>query len=418
MSVVVERPIHSNVLLESFVIEQNPMILDTSWLGASGPGAPWGITLGGPGSTITWNEYSDNLLSVSIRRGGTRDGITVRNAAGLLTVALRDFEIDPFNPTFVVDAPIRFSAILGGAEHTLFTGRVRDLKTDWVTTSAGRTPITTIVGVDAVADLDATTRYGAMPEAGSETFRERIARLSSSAPVPIELPTDADYLDSLDQPYRLARTVFESSLSNHLTLACNSVGAMWWVDPLGHVRFQSRRWDAGAATLIASRNVEYEGGPAYPPETLQMIAPATDAGTNSQINAAIIRLKGAAVDPNDSSRWLATETDYPSQGWARPNRLPCLLETNNVLGQYSANAHNWLEPYRNGWTNMLSGIRWNAQQNMDRIADLEIGASILDARLGTFAGPWPRYVVIGVQHTITATRWMVDLTLIGADENS
>lgn len=412
MSVIVERPIHGNVLLESFVTEQNPFILDTSWLGAASP-IPWGIQLGGPGSAIAWNEYSDNLLSVSIRRGGTRNGITVKNGVGMLTVALRDFEIDPFNPTFVVDQPMRFSAVIDGTRRALFTGRVRDINTGWINTASGRIPVTTIVGVDAVADLDGTTRYGAMPETGSESFRSRIARLSASTDVPIVLPDDADYSD-----YQLGRTVFESSLSNHLTLACNSVGAMWWIDTEGRCRFQSRRWDPDAAILIASASTLYPGGPAYPPGTLQMIAPATDAGTNSQLNAAVIRVKGAVPDPEDSSKWKATETDYQGQDWARPNRLPCLLEVNNLDASFSPNVHNWLEPYRNGWSNMLSGIRWNAQQNLDRLPDLDIGASIRDERGGTYAGPWPRYIVIGVQHTITATRWMVDLTIIGADENS
>lgn len=417
MSVIVERPIHGNVLLESFVTDQNPFILDTSWLGASQP-VPWGIKLGGPASVITWNEYSDNLLSVSIRRGGTRDGITVKNGVGMLTVALRDFEIDPYHPTFVVDQPIRFSAVIDGQRHTLFTGRVRDIKTDWINTSSGRIPITTVVGVDAVADLDGTTRYGALPESGSETFRSRITRLSASADVPFVLPTDTDYTDYAGQPYQLGRTVFESSLSNHLTLASNSVGAMWWVDTLGRVRFQSRRYNPATAIWLKTGQ-ELPVSASRPPTVNppRMIAPKTDAGTSSQINAAIIRVKGAIQDPDDTTKWKATQTDYQGQDWMRPNRLPCLLEVNNS-GTYPAATHNWLEPYRRGWTLMLSGARWNAQDSLSRLRDLEIGSSVWIDMGGRYTASWPRYVVIGVQHTITATRWMVDLTLIGAYETS
>lgn len=413
MSVIVERPIRQHVALEAFVTEQNPFILDTSWLGAAGPGAPWGIELGDGASTIVWNEYTDNLLSVTIARGGTRDGITINNSPGMLTVALRDFEIDPFNPSFVVDQPVRFTAIIDGTPHRLFTGRVRDIETNWIKVTGRRTlvPVTTIVAVDAVSDLDATTRYGAMPPSGSETFRERIARLSQSTAVPIVLPNEGDYLDYLGQPYQLGRTVYESSVSNHLTLACNSVGAMWWLDPAGAVRFQPRRWDADNAILMASQRDDD-----YPSGTLQMLTPVTDAGTNSQINAALIRVKGAAPDPENPSNWLATEVDHHSQDWERPNRIPTILEVNNLGVTYEPNVHGWLEPYRGRWTNILSGVRWNAQQNLSRLPDLEIGASIRDEHGGTYTGRWPNYLVIGIQHTITATRWLVDLTLIGAYE--
>lgn len=411
---VTERPLRDNVSLESFVTEQNPFILDTSWLGSSGPGAPWGIELGDNSSEIVWNEFKDNILNVTIGRGGTRDGITIRNNPGILSVTLRDFEIDPENPTFVVDQPIRFSAVIDGDRHVLFTGRCRDINTDWITTNRGRTPVTTVVCIDAVATLDATTRYGAMPEAGTETFRERIARLSRSTNVPIELPNNDDY-----EPYQLGRTVYESSLSNHLTLACNSVGAMWWVDTTGTVRFRPRLWDEDTAILIASRAHEYDGGPEYPPGTLQMIAPRTDAGTNSQINAAIIRVKLAIPDPDDPTNWLAEETDRYDNDWGRPNRIPTVLEVNNSpANTASPNVHGWLHPYINGWTNMLDGLRWNAQQNLERLPDLDIGVSTIDQRGGTFVGPWPNYIIIGIQHTITATRWLVDLTLIGAHENS
>lgn len=418
MSVIVERPIHGNVLLEAFVTDQNPFILDTSWLGAALP-VPWGIKLGDPTSVIAWDEYSDNLLSVSIRRGGSRDGITVKNSAGMLTVALRDFEIDPYRPAFVVDQPIRFSAVIDGARHPLFTGRVRDIKTDWISTRSGRIPITTVVGVDAVADLDGTTRYGARPESGSETFRSRISRLSTSADVPFMLPVDADYLDEAGQPYQLGRTVFESSLSNHLTLASNSVGAMWWVDALGRVRFQSRRYDPAKAIWLETGQ-EMPVSASRPPTVNppRMIAPTTDAGTSSQINAAIIRVHGAIQDPDDATKWKATQTDYQGRDWMRPNRLPCLLEVNNLGTTYAANAHNWLEPYRLGWSNMLSGARWNAQDDLSRLRALEIGSSVWIDMGGRYTASWPRYVVIGVQHTITATRWMVDLTLIGAYETS
>lgn len=409
MSVVLERPLRERVSLEAFVVNANPVVLDTSWLGAG--------YLGADGEDITWTEYADQLLSVNIIRGGRREGITVRNQPGMLTVALRDFEIDPFAPAFVAGQPVRFSAVDGDERHLLFTGTVRDITTEWLRTAGRRPiPVTTIVAVDAVVQHDATTRYGAMPPAGQETFAERITRLTSTAIAPIEIPDDADYPAYGGGDTMLGRTVYESSVSNHLTLACNTAGAMWWVDPAGVTRIQPRKYDEESAVTFS--NWQTDGDTPWPAGTLFGLADLSDAGSNSQMNAVTIRVKGAEPDPDDPSKWRATETDEQSTvgpfGVVQFGRRPVVLETNYTEGDFDPFAHYWVDPYSYGWSNMLAGIRWNAQQNLDKIPALDIGASIYAPRGGTYAGPWPKYIVIGLTHTITATRWLVTLTLIGA----
>lgn len=408
MSAITERPLRDRVLFESLSPQGNPFILGSSWLGRQEPAFTWGFPLGTGAETIAWQQFRDQLLSVNITRGGIRDGITVRNDVGLCTVALRDFEIDPDNPAFGIDQSVRFTAFVGGVKVPRFTGRVRDISTDWIDLAGTgkRVPVTTITSVDAVSILDEITAPGFIMPGGGTGFRARIAALSRLTDVPFNLPTDADYPSPLGGFYALAPCVYDASLSTHLTLACNSVGAMWWIDGAGVVQFQRRQHAGDVAVFVASDN--RNAGP----DVLQMIKPTMGAGVDSQVNAAILRNRGATYDAENG--WQGTETDHYGIDWERPGRLVSVLETNNPSNEWPYDVHFWLQPYRASPTNVLTGLRWNAQQMFHRLPEIEIGTSIRTSMGGTYRGPWPDYIVIGTQETITPTRWMVNLTLIGA----
>src|SRR5690606_16953934 len=116
-----------------------------------------------------------------------------------------------------------------------FTGKIHDVQREMMQLDGSnrRTPVLTLIVADAVRTFNNTTRYGA---AGPDTFRERLARLAGSTNEPIELPSAGTVTT------RQARTVYESSLSNHFTMACNTAGAMWWVGADGVTRFALRDW--------------------------------------------------------------------------------------------------------------------------------------------------------------------------------
>ncbi|OZD30811.1 hypothetical protein CH252_40580 [Rhodococcus sp. 06-1477-1B] len=57
-----------------------------------------------------------------------------------------------------------------------------------------------------------------------------------------------------ESPYLLGPNVLESTLANHFSLACQSVGAAWWVDRIDHTRFREYAGeDAVAATFTDTR---------------------------------------------------------------------------------------------------------------------------------------------------------------------
>lgn len=406
MSVIVERALLEHVRVETYNTFTNPFTLNRSRLGYA--------ALGDDTSVGVWTNWVGQVISVSSRRGGIRDGITVRNSPGLLAVQIRDLVIDPFQPAMLPDQPFRLVLDLAGATHTLFTGKLRDMRTDYRRLQHGRppAPITTIVAVDAVADHDAVTRYGAIPTTGEETFPDRIRRLAQTATAPLEIPDFLDMRGNPPDPVMLGRTVYESSVSNHLTLACNTVRAMWWVDPDGVTRFQPRVWDE--ASVIEFTAQEFS---VYP-NPLHHIDHTLENGTQSLFNIEVAHNLGAVDD--GAGGWTATETtlelNTPAPSTVPMGRRRVIFETNaadpiDMLSNPMPGT--WLLGYRD-MSDKPGALRWNAQEDLSRIPDLEIGRSVFFNLPGVATSAYPRHIIIGVAHTITPTRWLTDLTLIGA----
>lgn len=401
MSIIIERPIRAHVAVEVFSNWSSPFTLDYSTLGTA--------KLGTATDAPIWTDWTDHVISITTHRGGAQDGITIRNEVGLLTVTLRGIGFDVVRPDFYAGQQIRLFYVNGTTQHPLFTGQIRDLDKQIVLINNTRTPVVQIVAVDAVAEHNAVTRYGAMPPAGTETFPERIARLTTSATAVIEQPAG---------PYNgplLGRTVYESTLSNHFTLACNTVRAMWWVGPDNITRFQPRRYDdANSITFVGY--VQY---PDPQPGDLHNIRESLIAGTRVMFNAITKHVLAAKPDDDDPDVWVADEQDVrgasASGSITRYGRREVVLTTNDSEFVPDDEAE-WLSPFAD-LAGVIDGMVWNAQEDLTRIPDLEIGSSIWAPRSGAGgedAPPGPSYIIIGVHHTITPTRWLVELTLIGA----
>lgn len=398
---IIERPIRNNIRVETLTRAASPFVLGDGILGYS--------KLALHGTPQTWAEWTAATSAITISRGGTLDGITIRNNPGMATLTIHDVDIArSVIPEFYREQPIRITSITPAGEHRIFTGWVREVEQHYggfhPGTQKPRTSLT-VTAVDAVARHDEVTRYGAISNLTGETLAQRITRLRASSTAPIEIPTD-DYRDAANREILFAPTVFESSLSNHLTLAANTAGAMWFVDGDGITRFQPRIFDA--ANALVFRNLVFPDG------DLSAIAYTPATATETGYNTSLIRNKTAARDP-ETGDWANVETDELHGVISLRGRQTVILETNALSHDYITHDNAWLAANRFGWGTIIGRIRWNAQQDLTRIPDLEIGksvtAAIVTPELDT---GWSQYLVAGVEHTITPTRWMTNLTVIGA----
>lgn len=410
MTVITERPLLAKVAVQ-IMDTTSTFILNASWLDG---GARLGATSAAP-----WVSVTADVTNISSRRGGVRDGLTVRNKPGLLSITLRDTLPDPRYSPYNRDMPMRLCVNIGTDAvpvwHPLFTGRIADVTSQQVAMPNGPPEyFTTVTALDAVASHDEITRYGAMPESGSESFRSRIARLAQSAKEAVVLPVDATFDTGL-----LGRTVFESSLSNHFTLAANTVRGWWYVDANNKTRFARLEYDPASPVWFSDRSTGRYGAP-LPPGALHYLTETPDSGTGAQITAAVFRIKGATPNPDEPGAWLATETEEvrsvaadPLKWYGRRDAIvECVENSFGVVPPWVLGAYGY------SWDNMLRAITWNAQEDLSALPRLDVGKSIHLERAGL---PYlatryaqQQYLIIGVQHTITPTRWIATFELMGA----
>lgn len=133
-----------------------------------------------------WVTYISDATGVSIRRGGSRDGLGVKTDVGLCSFVLKNAQDPLAGGTFQPGQEVR---VLAEGE-PLFTGRLHDIATAYpLDKQTGQTrAVVTVTVADAVQIHATTPRYGVVIATGFETFESRINRLASSALAPIEVP--------------------------------------------------------------------------------------------------------------------------------------------------------------------------------------------------------------------------------------
>jgi hypothetical protein len=95
-----------------------------------------------------------------------------------------------------------------------------------------------------------------------------------------------------DSPFRLTATVYESALSNHFNLACQSVGAAWWVDRFSVTRFREHAGaDSVKATFTDSRA----------PGALEYTDLTMAYDSKNVVNLLDVTNYGVAVDGNEQN---------------------------------------------------------------------------------------------------------------------
>lgn len=286
----------------------------------------------------------------------------------------------------------RFTAgaqLLAGAAPSVKSYRLRVVGEDSAPAVTVTAEGVALDAIEFVADADTVTLQilaaeGVSVTAAADLF-ERVAFHSIKL---LQLVTD--------YPVRLRSTVFESSLANHFDLACNSVGASWYVGKDGVTRFRL----PGAALPVSATFTDEPN-----PGALHYTEPAVSYDTRGMVNRLDVTNYGVdELGQNEQNDELVVTADDSIAAYGvRSARL----ET-NLWGMapydesLSARLYELLagaaEPHM-----FVSSVRWNAQEDLAAANALDVGQRVLVR----FNGTDQHSQIVSLQHDITPRRWIV-----------
>lgn len=195
-----------------------------------------------------WVDYIADATNISYNRGSISDGAGSNAQVGLLNITLKNAgnPLDDYKIRAGRKVRIRYN------DEQLFNGTLVKSSGRFVRKRNNYTKFFSVQVADAVKKLAGLKAYGmgGLSEP-YESFESRIARILDTYEGTVLLPTGDAY-----PQYRLCATVYEGSLAAHLDIACNSVGASWYIDKLGQVRFVTAAADYVTATFTDGSQTE------------------------------------------------------------------------------------------------------------------------------------------------------------------
>ena len=355
-----------------------------------------GDTFGEPPAPVSrWLTWIRNATEITIKRGFVRRGIGLRTDVGIMTFTLKNDQDPLTGGTFAPGQLVRAVQQTFIGPRALFTGTVTDVRATYVLDKqSGDLTTGTIVTVsDAVLTHSQTMRYGVRISSGSEIFEERIARLEATSRVPLAVPPRNSAAGAYEQLLR--STVYESDLASHFDLACNSVGAAWFADVDNVTRFTAPTTALPVSVVFSDTAqdgallyVDIDAG--YDTRSLVNVLDATNHGIGEDGLAGDDEL--SVSNPESVSLYGPRREDIDVNIYTG---VPYDLGLTHRLADVLAAGD---KPNR-----IIRSVVWNAQQNIDAAPSLELGQR---ARV-EFNGTVQDSRLIGLEHQITATRWMV-----------
>jgi hypothetical protein len=205
-----------------------------------------------------------------------------------------------------------------------------------------------------------------------------------------------------DYPVRLRSTVYESNLANHFDLACNSVGASWYVAKDGVTQFR-----LPGSALPVSALFSDEAAPG----ALHYVDVNASYDTRGMVNRLDVTNYGVSADGTtelNENLIVVAQPSIDTYG-VRSSRLEVNLWG---VAPYDASLSQRMaellvdaaEPRL-----FVSSFRWNAQQNPAAANDLEVGQRITVQ----FKGTAQDSQIVHLQHEITPRRWIITVTVRG-----
>lgn len=203
-----------------------------------------------------------------------------------------------------------------------------------------------------------------------------------------------------DYGQRLRETVYTSSLTNHLDLACNSVGASWYVAADGVTRFRLPGAALPVSVVFSDTST---------PGALHYIDIQAGHDTRSMLNR--IEVTNYGVDDereNEENDELivARETSIETHG-ERTAKLDINLYDEAPYQDALAQRLEEILDAHDEPELLVSRIVWNAQEDLNAAAQLEVGQRVTVHYRGNAYDSQ----IVGISHAIQPTRWMVTLDL-------
>jgi hypothetical protein len=203
-----------------------------------------------------------------------------------------------------------------------------------------------------------------------------------------------------DYPQRLRETIYESNLANHLDLACNSVGASWFVSPDGVTRF---RLPGSVLPVTAIFSDE-------PDDThLHYIDTAAGVDTRSLVNRLDVTNYGVDADRNneENDELVVTSNASIDKYGVRTERLETNLWSEAPYDESLGNRLTEILGTQDTADLIISNVKWNAQEDLDMAGVLDVGQRVIVR----FNGSEQDSQIVAIQHDITPTRWLMSIDL-------
>ncbi|QRY40844.1 fibronectin type III domain-containing protein [Microbacterium hominis] len=203
-----------------------------------------------------------------------------------------------------------------------------------------------------------------------------------------------------DFPQRLRATVYESNLANHFDLACNSVGATWYVGKDGITRF---RLPGSALPVSAIFSDDATPG------AVSYVDIQAGYDTRTTVNRIEATNYGRATDEDVEENDELIVEDTASQlayGVYRSTLALNLYDEAPYDDSFSDRLTSLLTAYKTPKPR-VSSVRWNAQENLPLATALDVGQRITVH----YSGADYDSQIVAIQHDFVPTRWLVTLTL-------
>jgi hypothetical protein len=333
----------------------------------------------------TWVDWTGSVASISIQRGG---GVVV-DVGSITVVLVRDD--DPLADESIVPGQ-SVRVVKAGTSNPIFTGAVRDAGVGIIRDDGGTTRnAITIVADDAVASHQKNTRYGAVTDGGvgHETFVARVTRLATSSETPVSLPSEPDPA----LPWECQDVAYVSSLASHFDLACQTVGANWYVDSGNVTRF---RLPDDATSSVGTFSDQIDDANQYDDITI-------DSGTKQVVNVLKITNHGRGDDGNTYDIAATFEdTDSVTEWGARAASTDmCVWDADtNLSGRAEVVFDDFGAPVRE-----VSQVVWDGQQNPTLAAALDIQSPVT-VRFGSETFDTR---IVELKHDITPSSWTITI---------
>lgn len=347
-----------------------------------------------------WVDYIADATNITYRRGAVNEGATNTVQVGLLSATFRNAA----NP--ITDYKVRAgrNIRLRYLNETIFSGNLTSVPGRYVRKKTTYTKYFTMQVADTVKKLAAIQVYGAGGLSEPyETFEQRIERLLDTYLGPVEYPTGDAY-----PSYKLGATVYEGSLAAHLDLACNSVGASWYIDKLGQIRFSTTLTDYVTAVFTDGTHTETVENP------LNYYDISIEYDFKNHINYLEIANKAIQEDPNNPGEAIALDSVgiyADTTSIASNSYLKATLTTSLYTGVgYETSLEDRADEILLAYSApkpTITKLNFNVQENFDAsmLETLHLVEVWHEATKHTLR-------VVGISATLNPTEWLLELDLV------